>query len=250
MKKIILILLILGTFNVNAQTTKDIPKNYFYGGIELGQSIQDALYEYEEDYPELNDNRVDNEASAGHNRLFVGYRMNRHRVEFSVQPLGMKMGYTLRFSDGGGVGTQLTESAVYLNLGYTIEPLRYKFLSFTIGPHIGIALAENSYDGDFGSSTSVSIENGVVVEMLEQQETLIRKRTNFLNYGGRFNLLFNVSAKVELTINWSVLYTPYHIGGFEFTYKRNDDPERTVHSYSKIFNRTFGIGLNYRFFRN
>lgn len=249
MKKIIFIIILLVSVHLNAQTSFQVPKKYFYLGADVGVSLIRSAFEYDKAYPELNSEIQYSRTDWLHSRLQLGYTINIHRIEFSIQNLPIRTGYTLKYSENSNRSEHLRKGATLFSFSYLIQPYKIKWFSFNLGPHIGVAFAGNSDFGDYEKRTYATTIDNVVVETALIERTTIRKHQIFLNLGARFNLLFEVSPKVELLLNTSVLYTPYQVRGFEVNYQRNNDALKTVQSFNKVLNYTIGIGLNYRFFR-
>ena len=235
--------------HLNAQTPLQVPKNYFYLGTDLGISLVRSSFECNKDYSELNSEIQYSRTDWLHSRLQLGYNINIHRIEFSLQNLPLRTGFTIKYSENSNYSEHLRKGSTLFSLSYLIQPYKIRWFSFNLGPHIGIAFAGKNDFGDYEKYINTTTTNNVITETMTIERTSIRKHQIFLNIGGRFNLLFEVSPKIELILNMSALYTPYQVRGFEVTYQRNNDPEKTAQSFSKVLNYTIGIGLNYRFFR-
>lgn len=256
MRNIFLIIVSFLMFNQNfAQETKKervkAPKKYFYMGADVGFSLLGAQFSYNKSYSELNSQIKYNHLLWTHSRLYGGYQLGMHRFELSIQNLAIKTGFTIKFNtdDKNLVVDMLRKGSTYFSLGYLIRPVQYKWFQFNVGPHFGLAIAGNSDFGAEESYSSILSNAGTVVDEIYVERKEVKKHQTFFNFGGRLNLLFEVSPKIELSLNTSILYTPYNIRGFNVRYNHNMQGIKEVQALSNILTYTLGVGINYRFFR-
>lgn len=224
--------------------------NHFFIGLDFGGSALLSKFMYNtNEYAELDSQRKYSNQNRINIRLALGYQFNyKHRFDLSLQNLAIKTGYTINYSENTTLSSQLIKGGTYLSAGYTYEPIRYKRVSFNLGPHFGIGIAGNSdYGSDDAAYTSETNSSGQLIYVLYHERHEVRHHQVFVNFGGRLNVLIALGKKSELFFNTSILYTPYSVRGFDFLYSLNSEPLKSAQSSSNILTYTFGLGYNYKF---
>lgn len=227
------------------QENQGTPFGYF--GLEFGPAQLYSMPRYSPALPELFANGREMRTLHYHQRLFVGYAWaNKHRLELSAQNLNFRSVYGIDLGDGSVKMGSLTKGALYLSLGYLYRVVDYKRLRFTLGPHIGWAIAGKS---DFGSNVSyVSVATdaeGHPLATLSYQHEELRLKEQFLNLGLRSNLALALGPekRFEFFLHGSFLYTPYEIRGLNLSYRIDNGPQRRATTTTNIVNWTFGLGF-------
>lgn len=245
----LLVLCICGIANtaIAQQVNENQGTPFGYFGLELGPAQLTSMPTYSTAFPELFSDRREMIDLHYHQRLFAGYAWaSKHRLELSAQNLNFRSVYGIDLGDDFMKMGSLTKGALYLSLGYLYRVVDYKRLRFTLGPHIGWAIAGKS---DFGSnvsyaSTITDLQGNLFATLYYQHEEL-RLKEQFLNFGLRSNLALALGPekRFEFFLHGSFLYTPYEIRGLDLSYRIDNGPQRRTTTTTNIVNWTFGLGF-------